>query len=78
MNVWQMVEKESGEAMIADIVLEDLVLVLTNAHKQAVENWTEGEIQEIWIDKDGYVCIAYESGKWWHYCKDKSGKVEWW
>lgn len=61
-----------------DLMLEDLILIFTNAHKRAIENWTEGEIQNVWIDKDGNVCIAYESGKWWHYCKDKSGKIEWW
>lgn len=61
-----------------DLMLEDLILVFTNAHKKAIENWTNGEIQNVWIDKEGNVCIAYESGKWWHYCKDKSGKIEWW
>ena len=73
-----MADKESGEIMVVDIRLEDLTLVFVNAHKKAVENWTDGEVQEIWIDGDGNVCIAYESGKWWHYCEDKNGKIEWW
>lgn len=43
-------------------------------HKKAFENWNEGDIDRIWIDKDGYICIQYESGNWWHY--DDNGA--WW
>jgi hypothetical protein len=44
------------------------------AHKKACEHWNGGGIAKVWIDKDGYICIEYESGKWWHY--NESG--EWW
>lgn len=43
-------------------------------HKKAFENWREGNIDKVWIDKDGYICIQYESGEWWHY----NEKGEWW
>ena len=42
-------------------------------HKQAVENWTEGEIEKIWFDGSGNLCIEYQSGHWWHY----NEKGEW-
>ena len=44
------------------------------AHKKACEHWNEGGLAKVWIDKDGYLCIEYESGKWWHY----NDKGEWW
>lgn len=43
-------------------------------HKKAFEKWKEGNIDKVWIDKDGHICIQYESGKWWHY----NEKGEWW
>lgn len=44
------------------------------AHKKACEHWNEGGLAKVWIDKDGYLCIEYESGEWWHY----NDKGEWW
>lgn len=38
-----------------------------NKHKEAVENWTEGEPVKVWFDMDENLCIEYESGNWWHY-----------
>lgn len=38
-----------------------------NRHKEAVENWTEGEPVKVWFDMNDDLCIEYESGKWWHY-----------
>ena len=35
---------------------------------------TKKPIKKVWIDKDGYLCIEYESGEWWHY----NDKGEWW
>jgi len=32
-------------------------------HKKAFEDWQEGDISKVWIDKDGYICIECESGK---------------
>lgn len=43
-------------------------------HKKAFENWRFGEIDKVWIDKDGFVCIQYDSGDWWHYKENG----EWW
>lgn len=43
-------------------------------HKQVFENWQEGEIEKIWLDAEGNICIEYESGNWWHY----NDKGEWW
>ena len=45
-----------------------------NKHKEAVENWTEGEPVKVWFDMDENLCIEYESGKCWHY----NEKGEWW
>lgn len=44
------------------------------SHKNAAGCWNEGGISKVWIDKDGILCIEYESGKWWHY----NEKGEWW
>lgn len=43
-------------------------------HKKAFENWQEGEIEKVWIDGQGNMCIEYASGNWWHY----NDKGEWW
>lgn len=43
-------------------------------HKNASENWQEGEIAKVWIDGQGNICIEYKSGKWWHYNEEG----EWW
>lgn len=47
-------------------------------HKEKVGSWKEGQPVKSWMDEDSNLCVAYESGKWWHYtCKD--GKtLEWW
>lgn len=36
-------------------------------HKEFVGDWSHGEIKEAWLDTCGFLCIKYESGKWWHY-----------
>lgn len=46
-------------------------------HMAACENWRDGAPVDSWIDADGYYCIRYESGKWWHY-SDANGRLEWW
>ena len=38
-----------------------------NKHKEAVEDWEEGEPVKVWFDMNDDLCIEYESGKWWHY-----------
>lgn len=45
-----------------------------NKHKEAVENWTEGEPVKVWFDMDDNLCIEYDSGNCWHY----NEKGEWW
>lgn len=47
-----------------------------NKHKEAVEDWKEGEPVKVWFDfdMDNNLCIEYESGKCWHY----NEKGEWW
>lgn len=45
-------------------------------HMAACENWRDGAPVDSWIDADGYYCIRYESGKWWHY-SDANGPLEW-
>ena len=45
-----------------------------NRHKEAVENWTEGEPVKVWFDMDDNLCIEYDSGNCWHY----NEKGEWW
>ena len=47
---------------------------LYKSHKKASENWQFGDIDKIWIDKDGYICIEYENGDWLHY----NDNGEWW
>lgn len=42
-------------------------------HKEAVEDWKEGEPVKVWFDMDDNLCIEYESGKCWHY----NEKGEW-
>lgn len=43
-------------------------------HKEACEDWQEGEPVKVWYEFDGSLCIEYKSGKWWHY----NEKGEWW
>lgn len=54
--------------------MEQLAVEMSERHKTDVENWDYGEIQKVWFDQDGVLCIEYESGNWWHYNK----KGEWW
>ena len=41
-------------------------------HRNSVEEWAEGDPVKVWLEgKDvgekSTVCIAYESGRWWHW-----------
>ena len=47
-------------------------------HRSSVEEWAEGDPVQVWLEgKDAgeksTVCIAYESGRWWHYKKADDG-----
>lgn len=46
-------------------------------HKQAWENWTQGDITKVWHE-DNALCIKYESGEWWHYRLNNNNNLEWW
>ena len=39
---------------------------------------SEGEPERAWKDCDGYLCIRYESGRWWHYRWEADGHLVWW
>lgn len=43
-------------------------------HKEAFEEWKEGDIKKVWFDKDNNICIEYDSGNYWHY----NDNGEWW
>lgn len=43
-------------------------------HQSLFEQWEHGEIAETWRDAAGILCIRYQSGKWWHYATDSTGK----
>jgi hypothetical protein len=43
-------------------------------HRNSVEEWAEGDPVKVWLEgrdtgEKSTVCIAYESGRWWHYKK---------
>lgn len=46
-------------------------------HKAAYENWDNGDITKISLDKSGVLRIRYENGKWYHY-SETTGKLVWW
>lgn len=54
--------------------MENLARANYARHKEAFEEWREGEPIKAWFDFEGNFCIEYESGKWWHY----NDKGEWW
>ena len=54
--------------------MENLARENYSRHKEACEDWKEGEPVKVWFDFDGNFCIEYESGNWWHY----NEKGEWW
>lgn len=49
--------------------MENLARANYARHKEAFEEWREGEPIKAWFDFEGNFCIEYESGKWWHYRK---------
>ena len=47
-------------------------------HELSRENeWQDGEPAKVWRDGDGYVCVEYESGEFWHYEETSEG-LRWW
>lgn len=54
---------------------EDVVEI----HKSACGKWSHGEVDESWINRDGYLCIRYADGMWFHYgLSALSDDVVWW
>ena len=66
--------KSIAEFKAVKETMEKLTDECVSRHKQAVENWAEGEPVKVWFDIDNNLCIQYESGNWWHY--NEHG--EWW
>lgn len=54
--------------------MEQRAVECSMKHKQAFEEWREGDIEKVWLDGQGNLCIEYQSGNWWHY----NDKGEWW
>lgn len=54
--------------------MEELTKRYSSRHKEAVENWENGEPVKAWTDSQKHLCIEYESGKYWHY----NEKGQWW
>ena len=76
-NKWHTVIKGTktiDEYKKKQMFMEQKATEFYNKHKEAVENWTEGEPVKVWFDMDENLCIEYESGNWWHY----NEKGEWW
>ena len=48
-----------------------------NFHKSVFERWTYGEPVESWKDENGYLCIRYACGVWFHY-RRRNNVVEFW
>ena len=56
------------------IYLEQRARDLYEEHKSHWDTWQFGDIDKVWIDNDGFICIQYKSGDWWHY----NDLGEWW
>lgn len=58
-----------------DIMDMDLVA----EHKSACENWLHGDMSESWVDDNGYICIRYADGAWYHYGRRNiDDSIVWW
>lgn len=76
-NKWHTVIKGTktiDEYKKKQMFMEQKATEFYNKHKEAVENWTEGEPVKVWFDMDENLCIEYDSGNCWHY----NEKGEWW
>lgn len=76
-NKWHTVIKGTktiDEYKKKQMFMEQKATEFYNKHKEAVENWTEGEPVKVWFDMDDNLCIEYDSGNCWHY----NEKGEWW
>lgn len=55
------------------LIPKPLQEVIDRHHAQC-ETWKDGEPVEI-FSSDGYPCVRYVSGNWWHYSVKRG---EWW
>jgi len=62
--------------MVSTLLLSEAIdFIMT--HKRAIQQWQHGEPKNTWIDDDGFFCIEYDDGEWWHYGY-KDGDIIWW
>jgi hypothetical protein len=48
------------------VTMNDELRIVVKTHMKSVSTWKEGEpVTVFW--RDGYPCVRYESGNWWHY-----------
>lgn len=76
-NKWHTVIKGTktiDEYKKKQMFMEQKATEFYNKHKEAVEDWKEGEPVKVWFDFDDNLCIEYDSGNCWHY----NEKGEWW
>lgn len=76
-NKWHTVIKGTktiDEYKKKQMFMEQKATEFYNKHKEAVEDWKEGEPVKVWFDMDDNLCIEYDSGNCWHY----NEKGEWW
>ena len=57
--------------------MKDKAQICFQAHRATFDFWSYGDIDRIWNDENGVLCIRYSSGAWWHY-DIVDGEVIWW
>lgn len=58
-------------------MMTDKVHEYSEKHIGLLAEWEHGEPVGSWIDNEGFLCIIYEDGAWWHY-KVENNKLIWW
>ncbi|XCP83596.1 hypothetical protein ABXS75_10925 [Roseburia hominis] len=66
--------KKATEYQEASLKMKQLAARAHAVHQKAVEKWQHGEIQDVWFDQEGHLCIRYQDGMYWHY----NERGEWW
>lgn len=46
--------------------MDKAVQEVIKKHMETCEQWKEGKPVKVFL-RDGYTCVKYESGAWWHY-----------
>ncbi|HIS61122.1 MAG TPA: hypothetical protein IAC14_02555 [Candidatus Scybalomonas excrementigallinarum] len=47
--------------------LRHKAFLVMKKHKEYVDNWEEGEIEEYWEDEEEHIYIKYSNGRTWEY-----------